>query len=184
MTPLDLLAEYGGLFWGHKAFRNGLHTDGWVEKGVLIREPQQLDVVAATQASQIRAAFPETTLLVGAPACGAVLAAFVARHLGLPVAFVQGENTGLHWHRMSVPAAPQPVVVVDDLLCTGQGTVQIADFLKAQGHTVLGVSAWLSRVKLHLPLITMAQTPFQTYTASEYPMCQQSMPLSYEGIRE
>ena len=186
MTPdlPRLLEEQGALRRGHTAFRNGLHADGWTEKGEIVRDPATLDRVAAMQATSLRAAFPEATLLVGAPACGAVLASFVARHLGLPVAYVlTGERPG--WHRMHVPTPGERVVYVDDLICTGTDDRAVLAFLREQGHTVLGVSAWLSRTRLEGErLATLMAPPFQTFPAAECPLCAAGERLSWRDLRE
>ncbi|MDL2345698.1 orotate phosphoribosyltransferase [Deinococcus sp. MIMF12] len=179
-----LLDERGALRFGHTAFRNGLHADGWTEKGELVRDPATLDTVAAVQADSLRAAFPGATLLVGAPACGAVLASFVARHLGLPVAYVlTGERPG--WHRMHVPQPGERVVYVDDLICTGTDARAVLAFLRGEGHTVLGVSAWLSRTRLEGErLVTLTEPPFRTFTAAECPLCTAGEGLNWQDVRE
>lgn len=128
----ELLEKRGALRRGHTVFRNGLHADGWIEKGELVRDPVTLDALAAVQAAGLGAAFPNATLLVGAPACGAVLASFVARHLGLPVAYVlTGADPG--WHRMHVPRPGERVVYVDDLICTGTDARAVLAFLRGGG---------------------------------------------------
>lgn len=186
MTPdlPRLLHERGALRRGHTAFRNGLHANGWTEKGEIIRDPVMLDTVAAVQARHLRASFPDATLLVGAPACGAVLASFVARHLGLPVAYVlTGERPG--WHRMHVPGPGERVVYVDDLICTGADARAVLAFLRGEGHTVLGVSAWLSRTRLEGErLVTLTGPPFQTFPAPKCPLCAAGEGLSWQGVRE
>lgn len=90
MNLLALLEQQGALRRGATLFSNGWRSNGWIEKGCVFRNPALLDQVAAAQASAIHHAFPGVTLLVGAPACGSVLASFVARHLNLPVAFLSG----------------------------------------------------------------------------------------------
>ncbi|MFB9991586.1 orotate phosphoribosyltransferase [Deinococcus oregonensis] len=138
--------------------------------------------MASAQARHISAAFPEATLLVGAPACGAVLASFVARHLQLPVAYVLTDDP-LRWHRMHVPLAGQRAVYVDDLICTGEGAHEVVQFLNQDGHHVLGISCWVSRVPLE-SLITLEPPPFQTYAVGECPLCRAGQPLTYSGVRE
>jgi len=179
-----LLEERGALRRGHTLFRNGLHGDGWTEKGEVVRDPVTLDAVAAVQAAQLRAAFPDATLLVGAPACGAVLASFVARHLGLPVAYVlTGPEVG--WHRMHVPRPGERVVYVDDLICTGTDARAVLAFLRSAGHTVLGVSAWLSRTELEGErLDTLMGAPFQTFAAGACPLCAADEGLAFRDVRE
>ncbi|UQN08265.1 phosphoribosyltransferase [Deinococcus sp. QL22] len=174
--------KQGALRLGHTEFLSGGHADGWVEKGALFSVPQLLEQVASAQAHHIGAAFPEATLLVGAPACGAVLASFVARHLQLPVAYMLTDGS-LRWHRMHVPTAGQHAVDVDDLICTGEGAREIVQYLNQEGHHVLGISCWLSRVPLD-SLITLEPPPFQTYTVGECPLCQAGQLLTYAGVWE
>lgn len=185
MDLLGRLAEIGALRTGHTAFRNGLHADGWIEKGDLMRDPVALDELAAIQARQLIQRFPEVTLLVGAPACGAVLAAFVGRHLNLPVAFALTGNAAITWHRMHVPAPGQQAVYVDDLICTGRDARAVLAFIRASGHTAPGVSAWLSRSDLAgETLATLSPAPFRTSAADVCPLCAAGEPVHFENVRE
>lgn len=176
------LEECGALRQGHTHFRSGGHADGWVEKGEVVRHAARLDTLAAAQARQIQQAFGTADLLVGAPACGAVLASFVARHLHLPVAYVQLDAEP-HWHRMHVPGARRKVVYIDDLICTGAGTRDVLAFVRQAGHAVLGVSAWSSRVPLP-DLVTLGPAPFQTFSPDRCPHCAAGEPAQWTGVRE
>jgi orotate phosphoribosyltransferase len=179
------LSDTGALFKGHTAFRNGLHGNGWIEKGVIIREPNRLDRFTQVQAQTIREVWGTPTLVVGAAYCGAVVASFVARHLKTDVAFVNNSSGLLDFHRMHVLAAVQRVVIVDDLICTGTDVRTVAKFLDQLGHDVLGVSAWISRsAVLDLPCLTAGKHPFETYSADTCPLCIQSVPIDFLNIRE
>ena len=184
MDLLALLAERGAFRHGHTVFRNGLHADGWTEKGNVFRDPALLDGVAAVQAEHLRAAFPEVALLVGAPACGAVLASLVARHLRLPAAYVfTGERPS--WHRMHVPPPGERVVYVDDLICTGTDARAVLAFLRSEGQMVLGVSAWLSRTTLEgEALDTLVSPPFGTFPPEECPLCRAGEAVAFMNVRE
>ncbi|WP_019588251.1 hypothetical protein [Deinococcus apachensis] len=149
-----------------------------------MRDPAGLDEVAAVQAEALQATFPEATLLTGAPACGAVLASFVARHLQLPVAYPL-TGTDISGHRMHVPESGVRVVYVDDLVCTGTISRAVLAFLRREEHPVLGVSAWLSRNSLRGErLVTLTEAPFQTFPADGCPLCQTGVPMMVRGIRE
>lgn len=182
MSLHGVLEAAGALKPGHTQFRSGGHADGWVEKGQIIHDAARLDDLAAAQARQIQQAFPTADLLVGAPACGAVLASFIARHLRLPVAYVLAD-AGPQWHRMHVPGAGRQVVYVDDLICTGTGAKDVLGFLKRDGHHVLGISAWSSRVPLP-DLVTLGPPPFRTFPAGTCPQCRAGAPLRWVDVRE
>lgn len=179
----ELLSVAGALRPGHTAFSNGLHADGWVEKGGVMHRPGRLDRVAAWQAAQLAGAFPEATLLVGAPACGAVLAAFVGRHLDLPVAFLDPDSG--EWHRMHVPAPGERAVYIDDLICTGSDARAVLGHLRRLGHLALGVSAWISHSPLEGErLVTLDAPPFQTFTARACPLCAAGEAPVWTDVRE
>ncbi|ADY26532.1 orotate phosphoribosyltransferase [Deinococcus proteolyticus MRP] len=184
MNVLSFLQAQGCFREGHTAFKNGLHSGGWLEKGEIVRRPYLLQQLARQQAQQIAQHWPETTLIVGAPACGAVLASFVGLELGLPVAFtVTGQDIG--WHRMHCPQAGQRAVYVDDLICTGRDARRVLAFLRREKHVALGVSAWLSRTPLAgETLLTLTSAPFENYPADHCPLCQQGQPLVFEEVRE
>ncbi len=172
---------------GHTAFRNGLHGAGWLKKGEVTRGPARLDSLAAAQAGQIAVAFPGATLIVGASQCGAVLAAFVARHLGLPVAFLNVEGERAVFHRMHVPQPGERVVFVDDLICTGQGARVLVRSLREGGHEALGLSAWAVRDGARLPdvpAVPLAPHPYRTFAAESCPLCADETPLVWTGVRE
>lgn len=181
---LDLLRQAGALRPGHTALQGGAHTDGWIDKGAVMRDPGTLDEVALLQAGQLRRAWPDATLLVGLPACGAVLASFVGRHLRWPVAYLLDDEE-VTWHRMHVPAAPQQVVIVDDVISTGRGVRRAAAFLRTQGHVVLGASAWVCRAELaELDVVAMTPPPYRTVGAPECPDCAQGQAVVHVGVRE
>ncbi|WP_424952276.1 orotate phosphoribosyltransferase [Deinococcus sp.] len=185
MDLASVLTNQSAMVAGHTALRNGLHSDGWTEKGAIIRAPALLSQVTRAQAEQVRQVLTGLTLVVGASYCGAVVASFVAQHLGLPVAFVNGDGGSMQFHRMHRPTSGQGVLIADDLICTGQDVKAIAAFLRAAGHTVLGVSAWLSRVRLPSEnVLTLAPAPFESFNADTCPLCARGVPFAYTDIRE
>lgn len=180
-----LLTEHQALFAGHTAFRNGLHGDGWREKGAIIRQPGVLAQVTGAQARQARQHLGDLSLVVGASFCGAVVASFVAWELGVPVAFVNEDAGAMHYHRMHRPETGQRVLIVDDLICTGRDAATIATFLRSHGQEVAGVSAWISRVALPGErLLTLAPAPFRSFESGTCPLCRANLPLLHADIRE
>jgi orotate phosphoribosyltransferase len=172
---------------GHTAFKNGLHGDGWLEKGALVRDPARLNVLLKHQANAIRKHFPQTELIVGIPACGAVVASFVAAHLELPLALTIPVQDQLEFHRMHIPKRGLKAVLVDDLIFSGSDARAHLHFLRTHGLEMLGISAWISRIgnKLEgVPLATLMPAPFQTFPASSCPLCVQSEPIRWQNIRE
>jgi orotate phosphoribosyltransferase len=172
---------------GHTAFRNGDHSDGWIEKGSLFRHPSRMTPIAQLQAAQIQAAFPETELIVGASQCGAIIAATVAALLGCDLALTVASGTELSFHRMHIPAQGQRTVLVDDLICSGTDVRAHVAFFQECGLALLGVSAWINRQPEQIAgvqVLSLLAPPFQTYPAHACPLCQAGLPIVYTHVRE
>ena len=176
-----------GWMFGHTAFRNGLHGDGWLEKGALVRDPARLNLLLKHQATAIVKHFPQTELIVGIPACGAVVASFVAAHLGLPLALTIPIDDQLEFYRMHLPKPGLKAVIVDDLIFSGNDARAHLRFFESYGLEVLGISAWVSRVGTEItgiPVATLMPVPFQTFQASNCPLCAQAEAIRWQDIRE
>jgi orotate phosphoribosyltransferase len=194
MTPNQIAFEFRAAFedtqgWmiGHTIFKNGWHSDGWLEKGVLVRDPARLYTLLKHQANAIRKHFPQTELIVGIPACGAVVASFVAAHLELPLTLTIPVQDQLEFHRMHIPKLGLKAVLVDDLIFSGSDARAHLQFLSDHGLEVLGISAWVSRVGTELdgvPLATLMPAPFQTFSAANCPLCLQAEAIRWQDIRE
>ena len=194
MTPDQVAIEFQNAFqnargWmaGHTEFKNGLHGDGWLEKGAIVRHPARLNALLKHQADSIHRHFGQVELIVGIPACGAVVASFVAAHLGLPLAFSSPVHANLEFHRMNLPKRGLKTVLVDDLIFSGTDARAHLSFFKTYGLENLGVSAWVSRVGDELeglPLVSLMPTPFQTFPASSCPLCAKDVALRWRGVRE
>jgi orotate phosphoribosyltransferase len=194
MTPNQIAFEFRSAFedtqgWmiGHTTFKNGWHGDGWLEKGALVRDPARLYTLLKHQANAIKKHFPQTELIVGIPACGAVVASFVAAHLELPLALTVTVQDNLEFHRMHLPKPGLKAVLVDDLIFSGSDARAHLNFLSQHGLEMLGISAWVSRVGTELdgvPLATLMPVPFQTFPASSCPLCLQAEAIRWRDVRE
>lgn len=183
----SLFQQNRGWFAGHTAFRNGMHGDGWLEKGAIIRDVSLLDSFAERQAAAIRTRFPETDLIICTGECGAIVAAAVARCLGYPIAVTISEGEQLYFHRMHIPASDQRAILVDDLIFSGTEVRRHVDFLQQTGIELLGVSAWVNRQSDHIagvPVHSLMPPPFSLFSITDCPLCQHKVPLAFTEIRE
>ena len=177
----------GGWMAGHTVFRSLEHGDGWLEKGALVRVPHLMRATLEAQAERVRRDFPAAELIVGAPSCGAVVAAFVAERLNLPLAISDEGPDGLSFHRMHVPTRGLKTVLVDDLVFSGRDARGHVAFFERFGLEPLGVSAWVSRVgpdTVGAPVSSLMEAPFRTFAAEACPLCQRGEPVVWRGVRE
>lgn len=184
---LPYFQQNGGYFAGHTTFRNGMHGDGWLEKGAIIRDHTVLDSVAEVQARAIQTHFPEADLVLCTGECGAIVASSVARFLKLPLALTVSEGGELNFHRMHVPDSRRRVVFVDDLVFSGTDVRSHIAFLSRIGMTLVGISVWVNRQSDRIngiPVHSLMPPPFSIYAESECPLCAAHEPIVFAEIRE
>lgn len=183
----NLLHRRQGWFAGHTHFRNGDHSNGWIEKGCLIRHPASLDLMTKLQSLQIFQYFPDAQLLIGAPLCGAIVASNVARHLDLSLAVTVQQSNRLLFHRMNVPVQGIKAVLVEDMICSGNDVRTHIQFFEEFGIELLGVSTWINRQPNRIAgysIISLLPAPFQNYPETNCPMCLENIPIQYVNVRE
>lgn len=95
-----------------------------------------------------------------------------------------------YWEKllMNIPKKRLKIVLVEDLVFTGNDVKNNIKFLKDYGLNVLGVSTWINRseeLSKNNNLISLIDhPPFKQYLLSECPMCKNNIPVKYENIRE
>ena len=75
------------------------------------------------------------------------------------------------------------VLIVEDILTTGETVKQLVKLVEAMGGQVVGIGAiWRrsTRMKFKYPLFTVVTRDFATYTPEECPMCKQGIPIDQE----
>jgi orotate phosphoribosyltransferase len=183
----NLLQQHQGCYVGHTHFRNGNHSDGWIEKGCLIRHPSSLELMTKFQSLQISQYFPQVQLLIGAPLCGVIVASSVARHLDLNLAVTVKQSNKILFHRMNVPMQGIKAVLVEDMICSGNDVREHIQFFEEFDIELLGVSSWINRQPNRIAgylIISLLPAPFQNYSESDCPMCLENIPIQYIDIRE
>jgi orotate phosphoribosyltransferase len=73
------------------------------------------------------------------------------------------------------------VLIVEDILTTGETVKQLIKLVENMGGEVVGVGAiWRrsTRMKFKYPLFTVVTRDFPTYAPDECPMCKQGIPIN------
>src|SRR4051812_33353015 len=124
MSAQRFLAELervGALKQGHFLLASGRHSDCYVEKFDLLRQPRATEAACADMIALLGDA-AKVDVVVG-PTTGGILLAFeVARQLGLPAAYAEraAEGASARTFKRGTTFAPGArALVVDDILTTG-----------------------------------------------------------------
>lgn len=183
----QLFIESGALKEGHFLLASGRHSDKYLEKFDLLRNPgataQVLEPLAAKLADW------DIDTIVG-PTTGGILLAFeLARQLGLPAAYAERKGEGLSGREIKRGAVLAPgtkVFIIDDILTTGGSVAETLNALNDFPVDVVGIAVLADRsggtVKFgDIPLIPLLSLDIQSWPPGDCPLCAVGVPVSKPG---
>jgi orotate phosphoribosyltransferase len=183
---LEMLRASGALKAGHFALSSGRHSDQYIEKFDLLRQPRATSEVCRLIADRFQNQFID--VVVGPTTGGVILAFEVARQLGVAAAYAERStisNSAREFRRGTAFANGTRVLVVDDILTTGGSLRETLDALAAHPVVVIGVAILVDRssgdLDLGVPYMALASMNIDTWDAAECPLCGQGMPLVKPG---
>jgi orotate phosphoribosyltransferase len=142
-----ILRETGALRTGHFLYPSGLHSDQYLQVPLAMRYYQHARSLSVGLSRklranpEIRAVVPELSIVAPAPA-------------GLPVAYgvcealranqvywaEREDNEPLHFRQYLEQHPGEPVIIVDDILRSGNKLTQMKALLESRGAEVLGLA--------------------------------------------
>ncbi|MFN2525540.1 MAG: orotate phosphoribosyltransferase, partial [Actinomycetota bacterium] len=146
---LDVLRERGALLRGHFRLSSGRHSNAFVQKFRVLEDPHLTQRFGESLAAAPGLSFD----VVASPAVGAVVLGF-ATALASSARFVFAEREGdeLHFRRGFSIAPQERVLVVEDVVTTGESARRVVDLVRASGGEPVGVAALLDRSDAAKPL--------------------------------
>lgn len=172
----------------HIVLRSGRHTSEYVAKALVTTEPaftEGLGDIIATHYGRYQV---DLVLTTGYGA--GLLGHCVARAHPSRPRFIFATKGKSGDGRTEVTLQPQyraffaeggRVLIVEDILTTGETVKQLIKLVESMGGQVVGIGAiWRRsrRVKFKYPLFTVVTRDFRTYVPSECPMCRQGIPIT------
>lgn len=189
---VQLLRETGGLRDGHFEYINGLHTNEYLQVALTMRYYQAAKTLSVGLSrllranTEIRSMIPELSIV--APATG-----------GLPVAYGVGEALQAHqvyWaerentnepqrFRQYLELAPgEKVLLVDDILRSGQKLSELKKLVESKGGEVVGLAVIVYQPNPKcvdfspLPFYYLAQLDAMYYQdAASCDLCKRGVPV-------
>jgi orotate phosphoribosyltransferase len=183
----QLFVEAGALKQGHFLLASGRHSDRYLEKFDLLRNP--VATPAVLQPLATRLLDWGIDVIVG-PTTGGILLAFeLARQLGLPAAYAERSGEGLSGReikRSTIFTPGSKIFVIDDILTTGGSIAETLTALRAFPIEVVGIAVLADRsggsVRFgEIPMIPLLSLDIESWTAGECPLCAAGIPLFKPG---
>jgi len=184
---LDQLKVAGALMDGHFLLASGRHSDRYIEKFHLLRNP----TVTSTICAGFSDAFADQGIdVVVGPTTGGIILAFeVGRQLGVAAAYAERKSDGAdgrEFRRSTTFAPGSRVLVLDDILTTGGSVRETLAALAEHPVEVIAVGVLVDRsggkVQFDgVPLMSLLQLDVKTWAADECPLCTSGAPLVKPG---
>lgn len=184
---IDQLKDVGALKEGHFLLASGRHSNRYIEKFDLLRNPGATSEVCRRFADRFRDA--SIDVVVGPTTGGIILAFEVGRQLGVNAAFAERMSdgqSGREFRRGTTFAPGQRVLLLDDILTTGGSVRETLRALANHAVDVVAVAVLVDRSggKTQfgdVPLFALSTLDVETWDASDCPLCQSGQPLIKPG---
>lgn len=185
---LKILEETGALLSGHFELSSGLHSDKYFQYALLLQYPEKTEVVCKKLADRFRG--KGATVVMG-PAYGGIIISFeVARQLGIRSLFAEREGGAgpLLLRRGFTIQKGEKVLVIEDVITTGESIRETISLARAMGGEVIGVGALADRsggeVQFDVPIVeALLKLKVESFTKEECPLCKKGTPLTKPGSR-
>jgi orotate phosphoribosyltransferase len=174
-TLLSGLRQSGLLREGHFAFRSGRHSGGLLDRDLLLADPEFASHMGYALAKRF---FTDHIETVAAPSIwGAGLAQWVGYFLEprAKVVYATPVNSGIEVAEHLVDQiSGKRVLLVDNLVMTGDSVRRFLKVLDRLGATVSGIGALWNAAESTLdgrPVVGLLNSHYETFPAAACPLC-------------
>ncbi len=183
----DQLKEVGALKEGHFLLASGRHSNRYIEKFDLLRNPGATSEVCRGFADQFRDSGID---VVAGPTTGGIILAFeVGRQLGVAAAYAERKADGQNareFRRGTTFKPDQRILLVDDILTTGGSVRETLLALAEHPVEVVAVAVLVDRSggKTQfgdVPLFALSTLDVETWESADCPLCKTGEPLVKPG---
>lgn len=122
---------------------SGIKSPIYCDNRLTLTAPRVRDHVEAGLARVVKEIYPECQVLMGTSTAGIAHAAITATILDLPMGYVRGSAKD-HGRTNQIEGRLEPgqkVVVIEDLISTGDSCIEVVKVLRNAGADVLGVAS-------------------------------------------
>ncbi len=180
----EIFQKSGAILKGHFLLASGLHSPIYWEKFRVLQSPNYTEQLCRMIVNHFQ---KQNIQVIAGPTTGGIILAFeVARQLGVRGIFAEKEGAAERAFRRGFSINPsERVLIVDDILTTGNSIRQVMAAVTKQGGIVIGIGVLVDRsepgVELGAPLFSCLRSITPTYTPQDCPLCAKNIPLVKPG---
>ncbi len=180
----EIFQKSGAILKGHFLLASGLHSPIYWEKFRVLQSPGYTEQLCRMIVNHFQ---KQNIQVVAGPTTGGIILAFeTARQLGIRGIFAEKEGATERAFRRGFSINPgERVLIVDDILTTGNSIRQVMAAVTKLGGIVIGIGVLVDRsepgVKFGVPLFSCLRSITPTYTPQDCPLCAKNIPLVKPG---
>lgn len=122
---------------------SGIKSPIYCDNRLLLSFPKARDLIVAGFVELLKETYPQVEMIMGTATAGIPWAALVAQQLDLPMGYVRSEAK-VHGKTNAIEGRIHDgikVIIIEDLISTGQSVEKVVDALRKAGADVLAVAA-------------------------------------------
>lgn len=184
MTPEEarrIFERHGAILSGHFLLSSGRHSDRYVQTARVLEHPK----IAMALAEEIASWYARVDVVL-APAVGAISLGFaVALSAGGRSIYAEREGGRMRLRRGFGIEPGERVLVVENVITTGESAGEVAALARGLGADPLGVAALVDRSEGSQPyeLRAVLRVEATSFAPGECPTCRRGWPLESPGSR-
>ena len=183
---LKIFRQTNALLRGHFLLSSGAHSGHYFQCALFLQHPTYAASVCRELALRYRKTRPQ--VVVGLAVGGVIVAYEVARHLKTRSVFTERDKDRMIFRRGFDVRRGERVVVVEDVITTGDSVREVITLCRKAGAKVLGVGTIVDRsggrAKFgRTPLESLISLRMESFTPGQCPLCKEGWPLVKPGSR-
>lgn len=173
---LDAFDKTGARLQGHFVLSSGLHSGGYLQCALVLSHPEHASRLGEALARKVRGLGLEVDTVVSPAMGGLIIGHEVGRALEVRAIFTE-RMAGIMTLRRGFSIAPgERLLVVEDVLTTGQSTREVLEVLRSLGGTPVAACAIVNRSggkpALGIPFLSLLDLAVPTWKPEECPLCR------------
>ena len=176
----EIFQKSGAILKGHFLLASGLHSPIYWEKFRVLQFPSYTEQLCCV----ISAHFQKQRIqVVAGPTTGGIILAYeVGRQLGVRGIVAEKEGTTERAFKRGFSISPgERVLIVDDILTTGNSIGEVMAAVTKQGGLIVGIGVLVDRseqkLEFGVPIFSCHRAITPTYTPQECPQCAAKIPF-------
>lgn len=184
---LKIFRQTNALQRGHFELASGLHSGHYFQCAQFLQHPKLAAKVCQELAARFAAKRP--TVVIG-PAIGGIVVAYeVARALGARALYTERVDAELQLRRGFTVGKKDRVLIVEDVITTGESARKVGELVEGVGAKVIGVGVIVDRsgAKVRFPrrwkYERLLILDFENFMPHDCPLCKERVLLTHPGSR-